>query len=213
MPTPSTPAHPMPEPSLEPARSAERSHRLAMALMGLACLVSVGSSLVAAWAIRDAFEAMDRAAAAMVEAAISLDSVEPAALPTMPQVVGAAMTGIDFSELDTKNDQDEALSTTPIEALDSDLAAAEQTERHQQNLYVCNFDTTDKLCMGATTWADSCGAGDMTCMSGATTDGMVVKENTCRSVRFLGTERPCVQGTAGISSYSIERMTWQGPNY
>ena len=131
--------------------------------------------------------------------------------PSALQVLGAGMWGIDYSELDTKNEADEALSTTPLEALDTDNSAAEQAEPYSQNIYVCNHDTADYLCIGATTWVDTCGAGDMTCRSGATTDGLVVSPETCRAVRFLGTERPCIQGTAAISAYDIERVTYLGP--
>lgn len=172
-------------------------------------LIAVSALVAQAFILSTSTASVARA----VDRLTAVSDIGPLAKPTMPQVVGAALWGIDFSEVDTKNDQDEALSTTPLEGLDTDLASAEQDERYSQNLYVCNFDSDDNLCVGATTWADTCGAGDMTCMSGATTDGHVVKPDSCRSLRLLGTERPCIQGAAAISSYQVERVTYAGPNF
>lgn len=133
--------------------------------------------------------------------------------PTANQVLTAAMWGIDFSELDSKNENDESLSTTVIEALDNDLAASEQNEAHSQNLYVCNHDSAAYMCIGSDTWAGSCGSGDVTCRSGAVTDGAVIKPSSCRSLRLLGTERPCMVGTAAVSGYDVERVTNKGTEY
>lgn len=175
-----------------------------------AAIILMAQTITLAAEVRTLLESASAAAAAADRIEAAADTL---AKPTMPAVIGAAMWGIDFSELDTKNDQDEALSTTPLEALDTDLASAEQDESYSQNLYVCNDDADDNLCVGATTWADTCGAGDITCMSGATTDGNLVKPGQCRPLRYQGTERPCIVGTAAISSYQVERITYKGPRY
>lgn len=138
---------------------------------------------------------------------------EALAKPRANEVITASLWGIDYSEVTRKNDQIEALSTTTIEALPSALPTAQQTERHSQNIYVCNHDTTNYACVGATTWASTCSALTMTCRSGASTDGLVVKPSSCRAFRFLGTERPCLEATAAVSAYDVERIVYQGTEY
>lgn len=136
-----------------------------------------------------------------------------AGLPLMSQVVTAAMWGIDFDLLHTKSDQDEALSTTPIEAFDEDLPAPLQTATVSQNIRIRNGDDADVLCVGSTGWGDTCGAGDMTCRSGAVTDGNVIYPGETRSLRYQGDERPCIQGSGAIATYDAERTYWQGSGH
>ncbi len=135
------------------------------------------------------------------------------AKPTSSQVLSAAMWGIDVSALQTKNESDEALGTTPIEAIDTDLAAADQVENVSQNLYICNTHATANMCAGGDTWAGACGAGDVTCLTGASTDGVLIKAGVCRALRFLGTERPCVVSDTASTTYQVERVTYAGANH
>jgi len=129
--------------------------------------------------------------------------------PSMSEVMTAAMNGMNTVST-TKNENDEALSTTPLEALDSDPATSLRTINIQQNIVIHNLDGTNHICLGLTTWADACGAGDMTCMSGAATDGWLIKAGTSRSIRIDGSVRPCIQGTAAVSSYQVERSVVKG---
>lgn len=134
-------------------------------------------------------------------------------LPTANMATTQALTGIDYSEIDRKNESDEALSTTTIEALDSDLASAEQDEAYGQNIIIRNRDTSATICLGVTTWESTCSALTMTCRSGADTDGITVAAGERIQFRLLGTERPCLEATAAVAGYDVERYTLKGTEY
>lgn len=176
---------------------------LLMGLMGLAALASIAAQM------GDVVSAAQHPAVMVINEQGEIVGQDVAG-PTANQVVTAALRGIDFSEVDTKNEGDAVLSTTVLEALDSDLASNEQQVEYQQNMVIRNGDTANTICVGATTWAGTCAALTLTCRSGATTDGITVAAGERRSLRFLGTERPCIVGSGSIAEYDVERITYRG---
>jgi hypothetical protein len=116
-----------------------------------------------------------------------------------------------------------ALSTTPIEAVATDLTGVCPTDLTQctlqktlsstQIIVVTNLDTANRVCVGSTDWnaADDdcdtlCGSSGINCTAGDSAMGSVIPPGQSRDFRYAGTKCVCVVGSAASTDVQVERI-------
>lgn len=97
----------------------------------------------------------------------------------------------------------QAVSTTPLSALSSDIAAANRVATYGRNFRFSNRHASQGLCFGAVAFSSACsstcsGSG-LTC-SGASTDGDYIAPGTSYTIALTGNMCACLVASAASTT-------------